>query len=330
MTAVVLESYSGVEALQVEKRPVPRPGKNEVLVKMEASPINPSDLMFIQGLYGFTKPAPTVPGFEGSGTVVAAGSGLAARYLMGKRVACASPMTGDGTWAEYMVTTTNSALPLKDTVTLEQGAMSIVNPLTAVALIMIAKQGGHKTIVSSAAASALGQMLIRLARSEGINVINIVRREEQVALLKKLGATIVLNSSDPEFEKHLKETCRQHKARLAFDAVAGPLAAQILNAMPKKGRLTIYGGLSLQESSINPISFIFEGKSIDGFWLTPWLAQNSFLKNLRIWRRAQNLMDGDLRTEIRARYSLENAQKAVADYQASMTGGKVLITPGQG
>ena len=103
MTAVVLDSYSGPDALRVEQRPVPKPGKDEILVKVAASPINPSDLAFLGGNYGFDKPPPVVPGGEGSGTVVAVGPGAMGRYFLGKRVACLSNGQRDGIWAEYVV-----------------------------------------------------------------------------------------------------------------------------------------------------------------------------------------------------------------------------------
>ncbi|HUV92535.1 MAG TPA: alcohol dehydrogenase catalytic domain-containing protein, partial [Anaerolineales bacterium] len=106
MTAVVLDSYSGAEALRVEQRPVSKPGKDEVLVKVAASPINPSDLAFLDGKYGFDNPPPVVPGGEGSGTVVAVGPGAMGRYFLGKRVACLSNGERDGTWAEYVVAST--------------------------------------------------------------------------------------------------------------------------------------------------------------------------------------------------------------------------------
>ena len=154
MTAVVLDSYTGAGALRLEQRPTPQPGPGEVLIKVAASPINPSDLMFIEGLYGFQKPTPIVPGFEGSGRVVAAGPGLIGRFVLGKKVACVSQKEGDGVWMEYLLTKANNALPLAKGVSLEQGAMAVVNPLTAVALLEIAKKGGHQTVINTAAASA--------------------------------------------------------------------------------------------------------------------------------------------------------------------------------
>jgi NADPH:quinone reductase-like Zn-dependent oxidoreductase len=330
MTAVILDSYNGADALRVVQRPVPRPGPNEVLVKIAASPINPSDLMFLQGVYGFKKPTPTVPGFEGSGTVVAVGgsTGLMGRYLAGKRVACVTQQTGDGVWAEYTTTTVNFALPLDDAVSLEQGAMSVVNPLTAVALIDLAKKAGHQTVINTAAASALGLMMHRLGQQEGIEVVGIVRRAEQVVDLKQQGVSHVLNSSDPDFNQQLRDLCHQQNIRLAFDAVAGDLPQLLLAAMPAHSRVTVYGGLAQQPVQVNIPSLIFEDKSVDGFWLGPWVGQKNLLQNFLIWRRAQKLMLSALKTEIRSRYPLSQAQQAVRDYESQMTGGKVLLVPG--
>lgn len=328
MTAVVLESYDGIETLRVEQRPVPRPGKNEVLVKVAASPINPSDLAFLEGLYGFKKPTPVVPGFEGSGTVVAVGSGIMGRFLQGKRVACVSQRHGDGVWAQYAVTQTTSTLPLDKSVSLEQGSMSVVNPLTAIAFLEIAKNGGHKAIVLTAAASALGQMVNRLGQSEGIQIVNVVRRDEQVELLKRQGANIVLNSNEVDFGQELHEACRRHGARLAFDAVAGPLTMQLLEAMPRHSKVTVFGGLSYEPAQANPGHLIFQDKAVDGFWLTTWLATKNFARLLMLWRRAQKLQLDELKSEVRSQYPLRDVKKAIREYQSGMTGGKVLLRPG--
>ena len=327
MTAVVLDAYTGVDALRVEKRPVPKPGPNQVLVKVAASPINPSDLAFLEGNYGFKKKTPVIPGFEGSGTVVAVGSGMMGRYLNGKRVACLSQGEGDGVWAEYLVTSATLALPLASSVSLEQGAMSAVNPLTAIAFLDIAQKGKHKTIVQTAAASALGQMVNRIFQNNGIQVINIVRCDSQVEMLKNAGAKIVLNSTDADFAKELKKVCKEHQAHLAFDAVAGPLTLQVLNAMPNHSKVTVYGGLSFEAAQADPGALIFKGKSVDGFWLTSWLGKKNPLQSLRFWQRAQKLITTDLKSEVRGRYPLSGVKEAVQEYQNQMTGGKILLVP---
>lgn len=325
--AVVLDSFSATPDLKVEKRTVPELTHNEVLVKVAAAPINPSDLSFLEGHYYSKKQLPVVPGFEGSGTVVATGKSRMARNLLGKRVACLSKDTGDGVWADYMVTTSKLALPLHRSVSLEQGAMSVVNPLTAISLVDIARKGRHGTILQTAAAGSLGQMILRLCHKEGIQVINIVRRESQVDLLKNQGAEIVLNSGESDFQEKLTDLCHKYNARLAFDAVSGPLAFQLIEAMPPRSKVSVYGGLSQEPVMANPGQLIFQTKVIDGFWLTESLARKNLLQLLKTWRQAQKLMLKELRSEIRIKYPLNEVNKALQDYQKQMTGGKVLLTP---
>ncbi len=173
-----------------------RPASGEVLIRVAASPINPSDLRFLSGSPAGST-GPVVPGLEGSGTVVSAGAGLIPRLLAGRRVAFASAQ--GVAWAEYAVAPATRCIPLKEHVSLEQGATLIVNPLTALAFFDIARRGGHTAIVNTAAASALGRMVIRLGRRAGVKVINIVRRREQVELLRELGADVVLDNSDAAF-----------------------------------------------------------------------------------------------------------------------------------
>ena len=331
MTAVILETYSGADGLRLAQRPVPQPGPKDVLIKVAASPINPSDLSFLQGRYGFKKALPTIPGFEGSGTVVAVGSatGLMGRFLLGKRVACVTQQKGDGLWAEYVTTSVNYALPLVGEVGLEAGAMSVVNPLTAVALIDIAKKAGHKTVLNTAGASVLGQMMHRLGQQEGVEVVNIVRRAEQVTQLKQQGMRTVLNSSSATFAEELRDLCHGQNIRLAFDAIAGETPQQLLAAMPDHSRVTVYGNLAQQAVALNSGGLIFQDKSVDGFWLTRWVGQKNFLQSLLMWRQAQTLLLSALKTEVRARYPLAQAPQAVAEYEAAMSGGKVLLVMGE-
>src|SRR5215470_12673786 len=123
MKAVLLKDYGGTpQSLAAADFSVPRPRSGQVLIKLAATSIGPADLMFLKGQYGFTKPLPVVPGFEGSGTVIASGGGLMGRGLMGRRVACLAPEDGHGTWAEYMVTSTDVCIPLLKHVSFEQGA----------------------------------------------------------------------------------------------------------------------------------------------------------------------------------------------------------------
>ncbi|HKD15711.1 MAG TPA: zinc-binding dehydrogenase [Candidatus Angelobacter sp.] len=330
MRAVQLRDYDGKpESITLAEIPVPRPGPGEVLVKVFASPINPSDLMFIQGLYGFKKSLPAVPGFEGSGTVVEAGPGMLPRFLKGKRVACAAadPKISGGMWAEYVVTSAKICIPLQKNVDLEQAAAMLVNPFTAWALMDMARRDGHRAVVQTAAASALGRMIVRLGRRFSIPVVNVVRRAEQVELLRGMGSEYIVNSSEAGFDDTLRDLCRRVGATIGFDAVAGEMSAIVLRAQPPGARLLVYGGLSLAACQADPASLIFEGKRLEGFWLTGWLRSKNMLSQLRLARQVQALLGSDLKTDIQAKVRLEDAARALQQYASNMTAGKVLLTP---
>lgn len=327
MQALELRAYDGKpESLIFVERPLPRPGNREVLIRIAASPINPSDLSFLKGVYS-RKKLPVIPGFEGSGTVIASGGGFVARALVGRRVACAAPPQGDGTWAEYMVTSARLCVPLRKNLSLEDGASLIVNPLTAWAFIEMARRGGHRAIVQTAAASALGRMMIRLGQRFGILVINVVRRLEQVALLQTLGAKYVLSSNDASFDDELKKLCHEHRALLAFDAVAGNLTGSLLQALPKQGRVVIYGGLSQELCQLDPRIFIYDDKQLEGFWLSNWLKKRNPLQQIRTALHVQKFLASDFKTTWRARLPLENAAAGLQQYANDMTGGKILLVP---
>ncbi|MCS7072826.1 MAG: alcohol dehydrogenase catalytic domain-containing protein, partial [Anaerolinea sp.] len=162
MRAVFIDRYSpGFQHVFSADCPIPQPGPGEVLVRIAAAPLNPSDLMFVQGLYGLRKNLPVIPGFEGSGTIAALGPDVTDLHI-GQRVACFAG-AGDGTWAEYMVTGAANCLPVPDSIDMEEAAMLLVNPLTARALLDRAQETGGGALVQTAAASALGQIIIRLA-----------------------------------------------------------------------------------------------------------------------------------------------------------------------
>jgi NADPH2:quinone reductase len=328
MRAVQLKEYDGKpESVTVGQIPTPRPGPGQVLIKVFASPINPSDLMFIQGLYGFKKPLPAVPGFEGSGTVVEAGTGFWPRYLQGKRVACAAADTkvSGGMWAEYLVTSAQLCIPLRKEVSLEQGAALLVNPFTAWALMEEARRGNHRAVVQTAAASALGHMIVRLGQRFSIPVINVVRRDEQAELLRGMGSEHVVNSNEEGFGDQLRELCRKLGATIGFDAVAGEMSAIVLRSQPPGARLLVYGGLSLAASQADPASLVFEGKRLEGFWLSSWLRSKNLISQLRIGSQVQKLLGSDLRTDFQAKFRLQDATQALQQYASHMTAGKVLL-----
>lgn len=260
-TATALELRSlirknGELELSLVRVPVPEPGPDEVLVKVEASPINPSDLGLLVGPADMSKakstgsgegvvvrasvPSAALPflaarldqsmpvGNEGAGTVVKAGSSEAAQALKGKTVS----MVGGAMYAQYRLKKVNDCQPLPDGTTAAEGASWFVNPLTALGMTETMKREGHKALVHTAAASNLGQMLNRICLKDGIGLVNIVRNEAQAKLLRGIGAKHVLDSTSPNFMEELTEALVETGATIAFDAIGGgTLASQILTCM---------------------------------------------------------------------------------------------------
>jgi len=312
------------EAPAIDSVPVPRPEKGEVLIKMHAAPVNPSDLSLLRGGY-LERNYPFTPGLEGSGMVVESGGGAIGRLRKGRWVACTPDPTGDGTWAEYIKTSAMRTVPLPGGVTPEMGSMMLVNPMTAVALIGIAKKRNHRAMVNNAAASALGKMLIRLADQDRIHLINIVRREEQEEELISLGAKYVLNSTDPGYKAKLKDIAGSLHATLFLDAVGGEEAAVMMKAAPPGSTLLMYARLSGDPLQADPGWLIREGKHMEGFQLGRWMQEQSTLKKLRVISRVKKGMDGALSSRIREMLPMEEVNEAIAKYKQKMSHGKILL-----
>jgi NADPH:quinone reductase len=334
MRALLLEQYhddvaEAIGALQVVERPVPVLRHGQVLVKIEAAPCNPSDLLLMQGKYGALKKLPSVPGWEGAGTVVTSGGGWLASWLQGKRVACALQEDRDGTWAEYFVANATECIPLKRQLPIEQAASLIINPLTAMGLLETARRHRHRAAVHTAGASHLGRMLLAMAEEARFTIINVVRRDAQVELLRSMGAEHVLNSSDETFSEQLRNACSRLRATVAFEAVGGPMTGTVINAMPPNSTVYVYGALSEEAcGDIDPIALIFQDKMITGFYLGAWLRRCGALGVLRAAGRVQRmLIDGRFETTLQRQVTLEKAVEGLKQYVDHMTDGKVLITP---
>jgi len=258
-TALQLRSLirrSGELEVSLAEVDVPEPKDDEVLVRIDATPINPSDLGLLFGAADMTnakvsgsaeRPVLTAPvpenamkamagrldksmpvGNEGAGVVVKAGSAAAAQALLGKTVA----MIGGAMYAQYRCMKAEQCLRLPDDATPAEGASCFVNPLTALGMVETMRREGHSALVHTAAASNLGQMLNRICIQDGIGLVNIVRRKEQADLLKAQGARFVCNSESPDFMAELTEALAATGATIAFDAIGGgKLAGQILTCM---------------------------------------------------------------------------------------------------
>lgn len=324
MKALFLDKQGG--NLIVKEINTPAPGPGEVLIRMKAAPVNPSDLARLRNAVADYNLATYIPGLEGSGTVVAAGKGILPRLWMTKRVACSSEYPTSGTWAEYMVTKAGKCFPLNPKVDDEQGSMSLVNPLTALAFFEIVREKRHKALINNAAASALGRMVELLGSQHNIPVINIVRNQDQAEMLLNSGSRYVLNSSSLSFIDDLAGLSHDLKATVLFDSVCSRQLYKMIEVLPAGSSVIIYGNLSGEEQiMINPRSLIDNDIKISGFYLGSRAKENGLLKNIMNLREVGRLMSSDLKINIQGRFPLEKAQEAVDTYLMNMSAGKVLL-----
>jgi NADPH2:quinone reductase len=351
--------------------PTPVPAPNEVLIRIEAAPLNPSDLGLLFAGADITKAAqrgtkdqPVViapisdgvlksmtarvdlsmpVGNEGAGIVVEAGSSEAAQALLGKSVAAL-----DGAmYSQYRCVALDQTLLLPAGATPADGASSFINPLTALCMIETLRSEGHTALVHTAAASNLGQMLQRICAQDGIALVNIVRNQSQVDLLRALGAAHVCNSSSPTFMQELVESLVATGATLAFDAIgAGALASQILTGMetalnknatqysrygsPIHKQVYIYGALGQGPLEIN--RNIGLAWAVSGWLVTPYLQKIGPAAVDRLKRR----IAAELKTTFASHYAHEVSLAEALDletlalYGKRATGQKYLINPHKG
>ncbi|MBN9236520.1 MULTISPECIES: zinc-binding dehydrogenase [Phyllobacteriaceae] len=324
-------SGSALEAMEPYVRPgvigVPVPEATQVLIKVSLASINPSDVMFVKGLYGQPRVQGQPAGFEGVGTVVAAGDDAYAQSLVGKRIAFATGLTNWGAWADYALAEALACIPLIDAVRDEDAAAMIVNPLTAIAMYGIVKDEGHKAFVMTAGASQLCKLIIGLAKEDGYHPIVTVRRDDQIPLLKELGAAHVLNEKAPDFVQTLREVMKVEQPRIFLDAVTGPLASLVFDAMPKRSRWIIYGRLDPSDTMIRePGQLIFQQKHVEGFWLTDWMRRNKDRRGPAALEAQRRFADGRWSTDVTAVVPLAEAMARLPE-ELAKPNGKVFIRP---
>jgi NADPH:quinone reductase len=363
-----LVTPEGTLELSLAEVPVPTPTANEVLVRVEAAPINPSDLGLLVASADMataqvsgTPQRPVVTaslttdalsalsarvgqslpvGNEGAGTVVAAGSSAAAQALLGKTVGIA----GGAMYSQYRAVDAAACLVLPEGATAKDGASSFVNPLTALGMVETMHREGHSALVHTAAASNLGQMLVKVCQKDGIPLVNIVRKPDQEELLRSLGADYVCNSTSPSFTTDLIEALKATSATLAFDATGGGnLASQILNGMEAAANTSgaaysrygsavhkqvyIYGSLDTGPTVLTRSFGMAWG--VGGWLLTPFLAGAGAETIGRLRARVAAELTTTFASSYTGEVSLAGMLRpdAFNGYVKRATGEKYLVTP---
>jgi NADPH:quinone reductase-like Zn-dependent oxidoreductase len=326
MKAAVFEAFGAPEqVLNLRQIPDPEPGPGEVRVRMVASPINPSDLLVVQGRYNVLPSLPSTPGFEGVGIVDRVGPGLMGRLVKGKRVAVINPKGGN--WAEFAVIPWRQARPIPDDIPDEQAATFFVNPATVLAMCrhLFGLRKGQ-WLLQSAAGSTLGRMVINLGRHDGFKTLNVVRRREAIDELRKLGADAVISSSDGPIDEQVRAITGGDGVLHAIDPVGGETGTQVFRSLAGGGRLLIYGTLSGEPIQVDPRLVISGPRVVEGFWLGHWMRGRSIPAALILFREIAALIrQGVLRSEIGPTYPLSAVKEAVNKAETVGRAGKILL-----
>lgn len=322
-SALRVNQRGSLDELHIESLPFPELKEGEVLVKMEFSTINPSDYGNVLGRYPGIE-FPTTPGFEGSGRVIKSGGGESADSLLNKEVTVFYP----GAWAEYCKAPSSHVFPLLPTVSLEQAASLNINPLTVALFIEKISQQKSKSFIQNAAASSLGKQLIKWANRLGYKSINLVRRQEQVDLLRDIGAEHVFNTTEDGWKDQAKIVAREIGATCAFDAISGKETNDLAEIIENGGVVYNYGRLSGQNAEFGPKALMFEGKRLEGLWVSSWMERKNSAEKYEASLKVQENID-ILSKEYSKIIALEEIKDAIEPYMKNATNNKILIKIGR-
>ncbi|MFQ5937125.1 MAG: zinc-dependent alcohol dehydrogenase family protein [Acidiferrobacterales bacterium] len=307
----------------IDVNDVGTPADDEVVVDIEASPINPADLLIIEGRYPGPTELPARLGIEGTGRIVAIGEGVEA-LAVGDRVIS----LGRTNWAQQIKVQEDLVIKVPSDVDALQVAMLKANPATAHLMLrdfVELKPGDW--VVQNAANSAVGHHVIRLANARGIHTVNLVRRESLIDELKGIGADVVLVDG-PDVADRVKTKTGGVKIRLGFDASGGESSTRIAECLADGSTVVNYGFLCGQPCMITPHQTIVHGITLTGFWLVKSLREMPRPEIEKMYGRlCERIADGTLRVPLEATYGIEDIKQALARAECEGRDGKILLTP---
>jgi NADPH:quinone reductase len=319
------------DVLSLADWPIPEPEAGQVRVRIIATPVNPSDLLYVRGEYsGVEARFPAPVGFEGTGRVDALGPDVQG-FTQGQRVIVLNSQGGN--WAEYVVVPASQLLPVPDDLSDEQAASFMINPASAVMMVrrVLAVPPGE-WLLQSAASSEIGRMIVRLARSDGIRTVNVVRRHEAVDELKSLGADAVIVSGEDAIDEQVHRIVGPQGVKYAIDPVIGETGTQMYRALHEEGRMLLYGSLTGQPMRVgdDPRYILAGHRVLEVFWLGYWLPRLTVGERRELVDEIVALMrQGILWTSPGRKFPLDEFGAAVAQAESPGRGGKVLLVPPQ-
>lgn len=310
-----------IRAVELE---TPRPGAGQALVEVVAAPINPADVLTLTGEYGVLPPLPAIGGREGVGRVAELGAD-AQGPAVGRLVLL--PL-GCGSWSTHVVVDAKQLVPLPDEADPLQLAMMTINPPTAALLLSeFVGLGPDEWVLQNAANSAVGLYLVQLAKSRGHRTVNVVRREDAVAVVREAGGDSVLVDGD-DLAERVTEATGGAEIRLGIDAVGGTATGRLADCLCQGATLVSYGRLSGEPCAIQPDAFVFRDLTMRGFWLVNWFRQTPEPERAAVHREIAGLIaTGKLYAPVHATYDVSEIKEAVASAASGGRTGKILIVP---
>lgn len=319
--ALVYRAYGKPhEVIELEEREIRDPSPGQVLLKMLAAPVHPSDFGMILGKYGQLRELPADAGREGVAEVLQLGEGVS-EVAVGDWVTIPSSL---GSWQTHALATASELMRVPNDLPVEAAAMLMVNPPTAWRLLRDANLNQGDWVVQNAANSAVGLHVIEMARHLGLKTLNVVRREELVAPLLEMGADVVV-TEDSSYEKKVGELTGKQPVRLALNSIGGTSAMRLINALSSGGTHITFGAMTFEEIRFPTRQLIFEGLTMKGFWMDKWYREHSTTRVQVMFDRLFDMMrTGIVQPRVSGEFSLHQFKEAIAAASAPRLG-KVIF-----
>lgn len=324
--SIVFHEFGSPESvLSLVEEAVPEPRAGEILIRVEASPINPADLNIIEGKYPKRPELPAVPGMEGAGVIARVGPEVPG-FSVGDRVLVPH---GIGAWREYVTVPASAVFSIPSDIPAFQAAMLKINPPTAWRMLhdFVKLQPGD-WVLQNAANSGVGRAVIVMAKGMGVHTVNVVRRPELIPELRTLGADAVFVDSD-QLVQQIGDVATLGRVRLALNAIGGESALRLANALSREGVLVTYGAMGRQPMRIPNGLLIFKNLVWTGFWITAWYKHATQDETFEMFGSILPLFEsGALTVPVAATYPLDQFREAIRHASAEGRGGKILFANG--
>lgn len=323
MRSAIHESFGEpADVLTLAECDKPQPAGNQIRVKMTLAPIHNHDLWTVRGNYGYKPELPAIGGSEAVGIIDAIGADVQG-LKVGQRVAVAG---AHGTWAEYFVGPAKAAVPMPDELDDEIAAQLIAMPLSALMLLEFLAVDSGQWVIQNAANGAVGKTLAMLAAARGVNVINVVRRDEAIDELQQLGIKHIVSTANDDWQQQVKDILGDDPLTAAVDSVGGRESGELLNLLGENGTLVSFGSMTGEPMTLSSGDVIFKQAVVKGFWGSK-VSQNTSAEDKKrlIGELIQQATQGKLQLPVEAIYGLDEAAKAAKHALQKGRQGKVLL-----